>query len=184
MQKRKGGAWLTTHSTFSMDIFCCSWLIQAVLCPFAQPERTWHGKSQFMDIWSSFLISSVLHLFLESDHLMVIREKILSTKAFEPGTLRTNETSWTCWSTLLSLSFGKLPLLTGGFCGILSGFLDILPASTKLFIELVYSDCLCHFEGSHHLLQVIEGKLLIEADRFTFSGEKSNHLSMCAMTES
>ena len=32
----------------------------------------------------------MLHLFLESDHLLVISEKILSTKAFEPGMLRTN----------------------------------------------------------------------------------------------
>ena len=53
--------------------------------------------------------ASVLHLFLESDHLIVIREKILSTKAFEPGTLRTNETILNMVIKLASLGFGKLP---------------------------------------------------------------------------
>ena len=47
--------------------------------------------------------------------------------------------SWTCWSSWLYLGFGKL---TGGFCGMLCGFLYFLPASTKLFIELVHTYCL------------------------------------------
>lgn len=39
-------------------MFCCSGLIQAVLCPFTQPESS-DMKLQFNDIWSSCLSSAM-----------------------------------------------------------------------------------------------------------------------------
>lgn len=108
-------------------------------------------------------MSSVLHLFLESDHLMFIREKILSTKAFEPGTLRTNET---ILNMLIKLAFPRIWKTVTHFSLVdfvvsCVAFFIFFLTSTKLFIELVHTHGLCHFEGNHHLLQVSEGKLLM-----------------------
>lgn len=102
---------------------------------------------------------------------MVIREKIFSMKAFEPGTLRTNETTL---NILLKLSFPMFWKTT--YCGIVCDFLYFLLASSELFIELVHTDRLCYFEGSHHLLEVSqeeEGEeLFTEADRFQFHHDR------------
>lgn len=130
MQKWKRGAWVT-HQVY-IFFAALDWF-QAVLDSCIAREKSLCDKSQFPDIWISFFFSSVLQRFLESDHLMVIRQKIFSTKAFESGTLRTNET---ILNMLIKLAFPRfwktatyfsLLLLTGGFCGILSGFLHFLP---------------------------------------------------------
>lgn len=97
-------------------------------------EKSSHDKSQFTDIWSSFLIGSVLHLFLESEHLMVIGEKRHLSLAHWEQPRR----SWTYWSGFPYVLETCHPLLTGGFCCIMSGFLYSLLASTCLFIELIH----------------------------------------------
>lgn len=116
----------------------------------AAREKSLYDNSQFTDIWSLFLNSSVLQLFLESDRLMAVREK--------------NPLHWDIWAWYTEdkcdnpehvdrvgfpcVMENCCPLLIGGFCGILSGFLCFLPASTKLLKELVHTDCLCRLEGT------------------------------------
>lgn len=65
----------------------------------------WHNLEelclrQFTEICSPFLIRTVLHLFLKSEHLLCIKENIFSTKAFEPD----NKNKWNSLNCL-AMSF-------------------------------------------------------------------------------
>lgn len=146
------GAWLS-KSTSSMDIFCCSWLIQAVICPFEQPEKSPYMTSHSQQIfgvhfwWALWCICFWVWPF--NSHQ---RENALHKGIWAWHT----DAKWDNPEHVDHVGFPYVlenchTPVTGGFvCLIfLSGFMYFLLASTKYFIELVDTDFLCHFEDWH-----------------------------------